>query len=95
MIRSEAHPISLTTRRLPLGRALGRAVLYAVVIAGAVLYAMPFVWMLSTSLKPDYQISGFSVDLVPRPPTLSNYPRAFSSIPFLLCSTGTRSSSRC
>lgn len=37
-------------------RSIGRAVLYAVVAIGALVYAMPFIWMISTSVKPGYQV---------------------------------------
>lgn len=68
--------------RISVGRGLSNIITYGILIVGAVIVLMPFVWMLSTSLKPDSQISGFSVELIPKPATLSNYPRAFSSIPF-------------
>jgi multiple sugar transport system permease protein len=52
------HGAPYVTRRrsLRIGYYLGRLILYSVVFAGAVTYAMPFVWMLSTAVKPGYQV---------------------------------------
>ena len=49
-------PYSARRRTLRAGHLAGRAMLYALVLAGAVTYAMPFVWMLSTAVKPGYQV---------------------------------------
>lgn len=35
---------------------LGRVVLYALILGGAVLYSLPFFWMLSTSVKPQSEV---------------------------------------
>jgi multiple sugar transport system permease protein len=52
-----------------------QAIYHLVLVAGSVLFSLPFVWLVSTSLKPDHQI--FSQPLaLPRPALWENYPRS-------------------
>jgi multiple sugar transport system permease protein len=37
-------------------RAIGRVSLYLIIFAGALVFFLPFAWMLSTSVKPGYQV---------------------------------------
>ena len=53
---------------------------FALLMAGAVLMVGPFVWMLSTSLKPIAE--QFDMRLIPASPTLKNYPALFEIMPF-------------
>jgi multiple sugar transport system permease protein len=71
-------------RRAPIGRLIGRAVLYAVVAVGAVAYAMPFVWMLSTSVKPGYQVYLVPPVWIPATFEWSNFTRPWQNLPFAL-----------
>jgi multiple sugar transport system permease protein len=49
----------------------------------ATLVIIPFVWMVSTSLKPDLkQIFVFPPQWIPNPPAFSNYLTAWNSAPF-------------
>jgi ABC-type glycerol-3-phosphate transport system permease component len=66
---------SFPTRHL-LRRTIGKILIYLVLSAGAFLYIFPLIWMLSTSLKPGYQV--FSPGLLPDPPQWDNYPRSFT-----------------
>ena len=65
-----------------------RAVTYAALVGLGLGFAFPFVWMISTSLKFDYQIfpragNPFSLNLFPWPMRWENYPRALQTFPFL------------
>ena len=62
----------------------GRLLLYAAIILGSVIFVMPFAWMLSTSVKPQYLV--FRIPIVWIPPEIvwSNYIDPFSYFPFLL-----------
>jgi multiple sugar transport system permease protein len=53
---------------------------YLVLIAGAILMVIPFVWMLSTSFKEP--ADQFTRNLIPSPATLSNYTQLEDKIPF-------------
>ncbi len=46
--------------------------------------AIPFYWMIATSLKHDKEIYGFEATLVPERPTLDNYATVFRETPDLL-----------
>ena len=51
----------------------GRAIIWALLLLGGVLMVMPFVYMLSTSLKENAEV--YQLSLLPRSPTLANYRR--------------------
>lgn len=53
---------------------------FLVLLAGAVLMVAPFLWMVSTSLKPAAE--QFDMRLIPATPTPGNYPRLFELMPF-------------
>jgi multiple sugar transport system permease protein len=46
--------------------------------------AIPFYWMIATSLKHDKEIYGYEATLVPEKPTLANYATVFRETPYLL-----------
>ena len=46
--------------------------------------AIPFYWMIATSLKHDKEIYGYEATLVPERPTLDNYATVFRETPYLL-----------
>lgn len=66
-------------RRLALGT---RLVLYVLLAASSVLMIIPFVWMVSTSLKPDYQIFEFPPSWIPREWNWGNYVDAWQRAHF-------------
>lgn len=61
------------------GRA-GRALLYAQLVAGAVLALLPLVWMVSASLMPAGEASTFPPRLFPRTVTLEHYVALFTRL---------------
>ena len=64
--------MSLAGRRGWGGQAT-RAVVWVLLLAGGILMVMPFVYMVSTSLKTNAEV--YELSLVPRAPTLENYRR--------------------
>ncbi len=48
----------------------------------AIIFLVPLVWMLSSSLKPDYQIFAIPPQLIPDPPRWANYREALTYVPF-------------
>jgi multiple sugar transport system permease protein len=48
----------------------------------AIIFLIPFFWMVSTSLKPDTQVYDWPPTWIPRPVMWSNYPEAVNFIPF-------------
>ena len=63
-------------------RRWGDALAFLALIAGALMMVGPFVWMLSTSLKP--MAEQFDMALIPNTLTLQNYPELFEIMPFHL-----------
>jgi multiple sugar transport system permease protein len=65
-----------------------RRVLHGVgngVLALMVLWtAIPFYWMIATSLKHDKEIYGYEATLIPEQPTLANYATVFRETPYML-----------
>jgi len=46
--------------------------------------AIPFYWMIITSLKHDKEIYGYEATLIPQRPTMANYATVFRETPYLL-----------
>ncbi|MEA3344817.1 MAG: carbohydrate ABC transporter permease [Chloroflexota bacterium] len=55
---------------------------HLVLVPLAIIFMIPFFWMVSTSLKPDTQIFLWPPVWIPKPFMWSNYPEALSFIPF-------------
>src|SRR5258708_18985571 len=55
---------------------------YVLVILGALIMLLPFVWMISTSLKTEGAIFNAPLDLFPRMPTINAYFDVWQRIPF-------------
>ncbi len=53
---------------------------YVLLIAGAFVMVMPFVWMVSTSFKPQSETISFPPRLLPISPTLENYINVFQRL---------------
>jgi len=66
--------------QVPLSKRLGGALTYLVLILGAVITLFPFLWMLATAFKPAPDI--YSLDLIPKNPTLDNFKKIFTETPF-------------
>ena len=51
-------------------------------IAGAILVTIPFIWLVSSSLKPQAQLVAFPPIWIPKPILWENYPKALTALPF-------------
>ncbi len=63
-------------------RGIQEAFSHLLLIPLAIIFMIPFFWMLSTSLKPDSQIFLWPPVWIPKPFVWSNYPSAIGFIPF-------------
>lgn len=61
---------------------VGRVVLYLIVLAGAVLFALPFVWMVRTSVMPPWQIFIFPPQWIPVELHWTNWATPWTTQPF-------------
>jgi multiple sugar transport system permease protein len=80
-MHSPSKQVSLTSYRFRVG--LGKAITYVLLSALAVTMALPFLWMLSASLKLDKDVFRFPIQWIPAEPHWSNYVRIWTQIPFL------------
>lgn len=62
---------------------LVKTLLYAVLLALAALTLLPFIWMLSASLKLDKDVFRFPIEWFPADPQWSNYAEIWTEVPFL------------
>jgi len=62
-----------TGRKFSPGELLTRAVVYLLLIAGGIAMAVPFLWMLSTSLKPDGEVFSYPPQWIPSTIAWENY----------------------
>jgi len=81
---SDTRPMHVATQRKAVRRIARRIGAHLLLIALSLLFALPFVWLVSTSLKPTEQLFRLPIEWIPRPFTWSNYPRALTYIPFFL-----------
>lgn len=58
--------------------------LYLLIVCGAFIFTLPFLWMISTSLKPEYDIFVLPPKWIPNPPLWKNYPEGWTILPFNL-----------
>jgi len=84
-MRSLAHPLTSVRSAPKLRR---RAVLitllrYLVLCVGGLLMIIPFLWMISTSLKPTGVALSMPPQIIPRQPTLESYRRVAETVPIL------------
>lgn len=75
-------PRTAPPRRAGLRRGLERAALHAVLIAGSLLFLLPFLWSLATSLKAEGDVFAFPPQWIPDPAVWRNYPDALTALPF-------------
>ncbi|HEU4326140.1 MAG TPA: carbohydrate ABC transporter permease [Roseiflexaceae bacterium] len=71
----------VASRRLWAG--LGKAATYALLLGMTAVMLLPFVWMLSASLKLDKDVFRFPIEWLPSDPQWGNYVRIWIQIPFL------------
>lgn len=63
---------------------IGKILRYIIVIIISVLMVLPFIWMISSSLKAESQIFGFPIKWIPETFYWSNYKDVWTKIPFHL-----------
>ncbi len=78
------HVNSTRPRRKSIANRFSVIITYAALILISALFAAPFLWMISTSLKPDTQVFSETIQWIPKPPIWSHYPDALKSFPFWL-----------
>jgi multiple sugar transport system permease protein len=70
------------SRRRVISRTIGGILLHLLAIVLSLLYVMPLLWALSTSLKPIPQVYLIPPEWIPKPFVWRNYPDALTYVPF-------------
>lgn len=65
-------------------RIIGQVAIYLILAAGAVVFSLPLLWMVSTSLKPEALAYQIPIQWIPDPIRWSTYPDAWKIQPFAL-----------
>lgn len=68
---------------------LGRSLSHTVLVVGSIVFGLPLFWMISTSLKPTYQIFVWPPQWIPNPIVWENYPAVFGYTPLHLYAVNT------
>lgn len=63
-------------QRRATARRIERAIAYATVTLLGIMYAIPFLWMVSTSVKPPWDLDNIPPNWIPSTLNLENYPNA-------------------
>ncbi|MHB0879191.1 MAG: carbohydrate ABC transporter permease [Anaerolineae bacterium] len=69
-------------RRRSVGTFFGKAVSYVLLVALALLFMVPFAFVLSSSLKDPQLVFRVPIQWIPNPLVLQNYPDALAQLPF-------------
>lgn len=69
-------------RRRRTNELLGRISIYTLLLAGSVVFIIPFLWMLSTSLKPSQEVFTYPPNLIPSRIVWQNYIDGWTILPF-------------
>lgn len=77
-----AVPLHAHDRRRTISDVAGACLLYLLLVAIACTMVLPFVWMLSTSLKPEGDVFIFPPEWLPPHPQWTNYAQVFKMFPF-------------
>lgn len=70
------------TKRPQLGQWFRKTLLYAVVVVVALSMVVPFLWMLSASVKSEAEIFSFPIKWIPSHFFWSNYSKVWTELPF-------------
>ncbi len=76
---------SATRSELEIGhwrRNIWNVIVYAMLIAGSLMFLLPLFWALSSSFKSDYQVLEIPPRWIPDPIRWQNYPEAMNYVPF-------------
>ena len=78
-----------TKRRSGATHLVKRGFIYVTLILIAIGFSIPFLWLVSTSLKPPTQIFKLPPEWIPQPFTWTNYQKAVTTIPYFMYAKNT------
>lgn len=69
-------------KRMRTSQVLGQTATYVLLGVFSIAFLFPFLWMLSTALKPNWQVSQWPIQWIPHPFLFGNFVHAFTVLPF-------------
>ena len=63
-------------------QSLGKVVIFLIVLAGALAFVLPFIWMLSSSLKAESKLFTIPPQWIPSPVKWDNFIKSLTVLPF-------------
>src|SRR5690348_12111751 len=76
---TEVRGRATTATRTDTGKLVGRIVTYALMILLALIFMLPMLWMLSTSLRPKSQLFTQQIHWIPQTWSLESYQKLFNN----------------
>ena len=73
----------MAPKRFIPSKAVGRTLLYVLLIAGCAVMLLPFAWMISSSLKTEADVFTFPIQWIPSSPRWKNYQLIWEKVPLL------------
>ena len=80
--RQDMNPLAAFVRQRRIGEMVRQVVVYALLIGLSLVFVFPFFWMLTSALKPEFQIYMWPPKWLPDPIQWSNFEDVFSN-PYL------------
>lgn len=75
--------LATKTKKYNTTKIIKRVLLYALLIALSLLMIMPFLWMISASLKNELEVFSFPIQWIPETIKWENYKKIWTEMPFL------------
>ncbi|WP_306985609.1 carbohydrate ABC transporter permease [Alkalicoccobacillus murimartini] len=83
MEKAIINPNMKTHKSYKKSRTIDRIMIYALLIGFSILFILPFIWLVSTSLKTESQAITYPPSILPSPFDWGNYKEVFELVPFL------------
>jgi multiple sugar transport system permease protein len=81
-VTAQIDTAAQSKRRKHIRELIQRIVVYALLLAGSFVFMLPFLWMLSTSLKPSQEVFSYPPNLIPSRIVWQNYVDGWNILPF-------------
>ena len=81
-VASEDRHNSTKARRQTVSNRRAHVLVYVLLVSISALFLLPLFWMITSALKPNYQVLAFPPVWIPNPPKWSNFREALTYVPF-------------
>lgn len=82
-LTEQVGSISLKFKSLKRGKRNSRIIIYILLIFFSIVFILPFIWLVSTSLKYESEAISYPPTIIPKEVNWSNYKRVFELVDFL------------